>query len=51
MVGIMHTLGRTIYEAVDMATLLIPTKPLVEPDYIWNDFDRITTYKPAVQMQ
>ena len=49
--GVMHTLGRTIYGVVDMATFLIPTKPLVEPNYIWNDFDRITIYKPAVQMQ
>ena len=51
MVGILHALGRTVYGAVDMATFMIPTKPLVEPDYIWNDFDRITTYKPNVQMQ
>lgn len=51
MVGIMHTLGRTVYGAIDIATFLIPTKPLIEPNYIWNDFDKITTYKPTVQMQ
>jgi putative exosortase-associated protein (TIGR04073 family) len=49
--GIVYMLGRTVYGAVDMATFMIPTKPLVDPDYIWNDFDRITTYKPNVQMQ
>ncbi len=49
--GIVHALGRTVYGAVDMATFMIPTKPLVDPDYIWNDFDRMTTYKPNVQMQ
>lgn len=51
MAGVLHTLGRTIYGVVDMATFMIPTKPLIDPDYIWNDFDRITTYKADVQMQ
>lgn len=51
LVGVLHTLGRTVYGAVDMATFMIPTKPLVEPDYIWNDFDKMTTYKPNVEMQ
>jgi len=49
--GVVHTLGRTVYGAVDMATFMIPTKPLVDPDYIWNDSDRMTTYIPKVQMQ
>jgi len=51
MTGVLHTLGRTVYGVVDMATFMIPTKPLVDPDYVWNDFDRMTTYKPNVQMQ
>ncbi|ARO88297.1 exosortase system-associated protein, TIGR04073 family [Nitrosospira lacus] len=51
MAGFLHTLGRTIYGVVDMATFLIPTKPLVDPDYIWNDPDRITTYKSKVEMR
>jgi putative exosortase-associated protein (TIGR04073 family) len=51
MAGIVHALGRTVYGAVDMATFMIPTKPLIDPDYIWNDFDRMTTYKANVQMQ
>jgi putative exosortase-associated protein (TIGR04073 family) len=51
MAGILHTLGRTIYGVVDMATFLIPTEPLVEPDYIWHDSDRITSYKAKVEMR
>ena len=51
MAGILHTLGRTIYGVVDIATFLVPTQPLVDPDYIWNDSDRITTYKANVQMR
>ncbi len=49
--GILHTLGRTVYGVVDMATFMIPTKPMIDPDYVWNDFDRMTTYKADVQMQ
>jgi putative exosortase-associated protein (TIGR04073 family) len=51
MAGMLHTLGRTVYGVVDMATFLIPTKPLVDPDYIWNDSDRITSYKAKVEMR
>lgn len=51
MAGLLHAVGRTIYGVVDMATFMIPTKPLVDPDYIWNDSDRITTYKAKVQMR
>src|SRR3982751_7142647 len=51
MAGILHTLGRTIYGVVDTATFLIPTKPLVDPNYISNDPDRITSYKAKVEMR
>ena len=51
MSGILHTLGRTLYGVADMATFLIPTKPLVDPDYIWNDSDRITSYQAKVVMR
>ncbi len=49
--GILHTVGRTLYGALDMATFMIPTQPLVEPNYIWNDFDKMTTFIPAVQLR
>ena len=51
MSGILHTLGRTLYGVVDIATFFIPTEPLVDPDYIWNNFDRITSYKAKVEMR
>ena len=44
MAGVLHTVRRTLYGTLDLATFIIPTQPLVEPDYIWNDFDRITSY-------
>ncbi len=51
MSGILHTLGRTLYGVVDMATFFIPTEPLLDPDYIWNDSSRITSYKAKVEMR
>jgi putative exosortase-associated protein (TIGR04073 family) len=42
--GIMHTIGRTVFGALDAVTFLIPTEPTVRPNYIWQDFDKETTY-------
>lgn len=42
--GIMHTVGRTTIGALDMVTFLIPTKPSVNPPFIWDDFSRETSY-------
>lgn len=49
--GILHTVGRTLYGALDMATFMIPTQPMIEPNYIWKDFDKMTTFKAAVQLR
>jgi putative exosortase-associated protein (TIGR04073 family) len=49
-VGIVHAVGRTLSGAFDVATFLVPTTPLVRADYIWNDFDKETTYA-APQMR
>lgn len=49
--GVLHTIGRTVYGVVDMATFMIPTSPMVDPVYAWTDFDRLTTYRAAVQMR
>lgn len=42
--GLYHTLGRTLSGLVDTATFLIPTKPFVHGAYIWEDFNRETSY-------
>ena len=42
--GLIHTVGRTVFGALDAATFFIPTRPTVYPHYIWQDFDRETTY-------
>lgn len=42
--GILHTIGRTVFGALDAVTFLIPTQPTVRPPYIWQDFNKETTY-------
>jgi putative exosortase-associated protein (TIGR04073 family) len=44
--GIVHGIGRTLTGVVDLVTFVIPTKPLIYPDYIWKDWDRETHYHP-----
>jgi hypothetical protein len=34
-----------------MATFMIPTTGMVDPAYAWTDFDKMTTYRPDVQMR
>jgi putative exosortase-associated protein (TIGR04073 family) len=42
--GLMHTVGRTLVGALDVATFWMPLKPSVNPPYIWEDFSRETSY-------
>ena len=42
--GIIHTVGRTVVGALDVATFFLPTGPSVSPPYIWNNFYNETTY-------
>lgn len=45
-IGIVHMFGRTLSGAVDIVTFVVPTTPMVEPAYIWDDFDKETSYTP-----
>jgi len=51
MTGTVHMLGRTLLGALDLVTFMIPTESLVKPDYIWNHFDRETTYNSNWKMR
>lgn len=43
--GVAHTIGRTIVGLMDVVTFMVPTGPSsVQPQYVWNDFSRETTY-------
>ena len=49
--GVLHAIGRTLYGTIDMATFMIPTKALVDPDYVWHETDKMTTFEAKVQMR
>lgn len=42
--GIANAVGRSLSGAFDIATFLIPTSPFVKPNYIWDDYNRETTF-------
>lgn len=42
--GILNTVGRIFTGLVDFTTFPLPTKPIVYPAYVWDDFDVDTTY-------
>ena len=42
--GAVNTFGRFINGVSDLATAPLPTKQVVQPAYIWDDFDLTTTY-------
>lgn len=42
--GIVNMLGRTGCGVADLVTLPIPTRPIISPVYIWDGFDKETTY-------
>ena len=42
--GTMHTLSRTLSGVMDIATFMIPSKPAVHPEFVWQDFEINTTY-------
>lgn len=43
--GIGHTIGRTVVGLLDVVTFMIPTGPSsVQPQYVWENFSRETTY-------
>jgi putative exosortase-associated protein (TIGR04073 family) len=44
--GLVHGVGRTLTGVVDLVTFVIPTKPIIEPDFIWENWDKKTHYKP-----
>jgi len=49
--GVLHAIGRTLYGGIDMMSFMIPTKALIDPDYIWHEADKMTTFQAKVQMR
>jgi putative exosortase-associated protein (TIGR04073 family) len=51
MTGIVHMLGRTLSGALDIATFMIPTQPIVQPDLVWKRTHTETSYNPNWQIR
>lgn len=48
--GMVHTAGRIGVGVVDLLTIPLPTKPIAQPGYIWDNFDVDTTYGPVFRL-
>lgn len=46
--GLVNMIGRTGVGVLDLLTSPIPTDPIVDPLYVWDDFYAETTYGPAM---
>jgi putative exosortase-associated protein (TIGR04073 family) len=44
LVGTLNTLGRTASGVFDIVTSPLPTKSMVQPENVWTDFDKNTSY-------
>jgi len=51
MEGAIHTVGRMAIGLVDLLTLPIPTRPSIDPLYVWDDFDKKTAYGPVLRLE
>ncbi|WP_150046199.1 MULTISPECIES: exosortase system-associated protein, TIGR04073 family [Methylomonas] len=45
--GMLHMGGRMGVGMLDLFTAPIPSEPIVDPIYVWDDFYKETTYGPA----
>ena len=50
MTGLLHMMGRTLCGATDLVTFMIPTKPIVRPNFVWQSFNKETTYSGNWEM-
>lgn len=50
MKGLIDMFGRTGAGIADLITIPLPTKPIAQPTYIWENFDADTTYGPVFRI-
>jgi putative exosortase-associated protein (TIGR04073 family) len=48
--GAVNMIGRTGAGVLDLITIPLPTKPIISPDPIWQDFDIDTSYGPIFRL-
>lgn len=49
--GVLNTAGRMTAGLADLLTFWLPTEPIAQPAYIWEDFDATTTYGKKFRVQ
>lgn len=49
--GLVHTAGRLAVGLTDLVTFPLPTMPIAQPLYVWDDFDVDTTYGDVFRLQ
>lgn len=49
--GIIQTTGRIGVGLADLITFPLPTKPIVHPAYVWDDFDVDTSYGEVFRLE
>jgi putative exosortase-associated protein (TIGR04073 family) len=42
--GALNATGRIMTGVTDLVTAPLPTKPIIQPRYVWDDFDKKNTY-------
>ena len=48
--GIVNTIARTFWGVFDVVTFVLPTKPMIEPHLIWQDFYTETRYNSQFEI-
>lgn len=49
--GLMDMMGRVSAGIADVITAPLPTKPITQPPYIWQDFDASTSYDDVFRLE
>jgi len=49
--GGLHTLGRIASGVVDVITSPLPTQPITNPTFVWENFNVETQYGPVFQLK
>jgi putative exosortase-associated protein (TIGR04073 family) len=49
--GVLHMVGRAMAGTVDVLTFPIPTVPITNPPFVWQDFKTGTRYNPLFKFQ
>ena len=48
--GSINATGRIMTGVTDLITAPLPTKPIVQPKYVWDDFDKNNSYGPVFRL-